>query len=143
MQIFCTPARITEIVRALHESPSSVVTLLRPYKQPAFALLGFCSDLEFDFAELAFWLFDGRIVANRVSGANLVDQLRELRADLIFAGFHHLTAGTFCIFVNIARRVVPTGESKHRILAEGHNGKVGKGAALQQGRNHRSRLKYL
>ena len=55
---------------------SSVVALLRPYRHPAFALLSFCSDLEFDFAELALCLFDRRIVPHRVPAANLVNQLR-------------------------------------------------------------------
>src|SRR5580704_15857295 len=83
-------------------TPSSVVALLRPYQHPTFTLFGFCSDPEFDFTELAFRLFDRRIVAKRVAAANLVDQLRQLRADLIFAGFHHVAAGALRILVNIA-----------------------------------------
>ncbi len=56
---------------------SSVVALFRPYKKPAFAFFGFWSDLDFDFAELAFGLSGERIVANRMPGANFVDHLRQ------------------------------------------------------------------
>src|SRR4029077_4450033 len=85
---------------------SSVIALLRPHQQWPVALLDFNAGAEPDFAELALWLFGGRIVAQRISSANLVDQLRQLHANLLSGRCHHGSARAFRILVNIPWRIV-------------------------------------
>src|SRR5262249_48040587 len=120
-----------------------VISFPGPYQQRAFVLSGFWHDPDLDFTELTLGLSYRGIVTDGVSGADLVDQLRQLRADLLFAGLHYLAAGTFRIPVGVARRVALARQGKHRILAVGRNSYVGKGAALQQSTNHDSCFKYL